>query len=69
MSPVPHREIVSVTWDADSHLIELSYDSGRSKSVDGTKEMAARLAEKEGLVIGTVTEGMICWTRHAGDLG
>ncbi len=45
-----NREILSILWHGH-HFIDVTYDVGEADFLIGTREMAAGLAQDEGLVV------------------
>jgi len=57
-----NRVIHSILWHGN-HFIDVTYDVGETDLLIGSREMAADLAQDEGLVVVPTEDQTVLWVR------
>jgi len=57
-----NRVILSILWHGN-HFIDVTYDVGETDLLIGSREMAADLAQDEGLVVVPTEDQTVLWVR------
>jgi len=57
-----NRVILSILWHGN-HFIDVTYDVGETDLLIGSREMAADLAQDEGLVVVPTEDRTVLWVR------